>query len=88
MVEVESEILSAVIGCNGLHKHVPEYGWRAWKASGKSVDVVYWDTGNGWCEIMNVIPRKGKNESAVVKFYRKLNKMISRCYDENGYRIA
>ncbi|MFN4133435.1 MAG: hypothetical protein ACK4GQ_03600 [Candidatus Hadarchaeales archaeon] len=88
MVEVESEILSTAADSKGLHKYAPEYGWRAWKTSGKSVDVVYWDMGNGWCEIMDVIPRKGKNKAAVVEFYRKLNKTISRCYDENGYRIA
>lgn len=87
MVEVESEILSAVIGSKGLHKHAPEYGWRAWKACGRSVDVVYWDTGNGWCEIMDIIPHKGKRV-AVIEFYKKLDAAISRCYDENGYRIA
>ena len=86
MLEVESEILSTAIDCKGFHKYTPKYGQRAWKAKGKSIDIVYWDTGNGWCAIIDVIPHKGKSQSEVIRFYRKLKIIISRCYDENGYR--
>lgn len=85
-MEVESEILSNAIGCETFHKHVPEYGHRAWKAEGKLVDVIYWDLGNGWCAIMDVIPKDGK-ESTVIKFYKKLHRIINESYDENGFRI-
>lgn len=86
MIEIESEILSGVIGCKSYHKHAPEYGSRAWKAEGKHIDVIYWDVGNGWCVIMDVIPKNGKNE-CVAEFYKKLQKVIRQCYDGSGFRI-
>lgn len=87
MFEVESDILSEVIKCKGYHKHAPEYGERAWIAEGETVDVVYWDTGNTWCAIMDVAPKKGKGQEEVVKFYRKLKKAIRKYYAEDGCRI-
>jgi len=86
-MEVESDILSVAVGCKGYHGRASEYGERAWRASGINVDVVYWDGGNGWCDIMAVIPRKGAMEKEIVKFYRKLNSAINNNYDEDGYRI-
>lgn len=85
MIEVESEILSSVIGCDSYHKYSPEYGSRAWKAQGKYVDVIYWDEGNGWCIILDVIPKK-KKQTDVVKFYKKLKIAIAKNYDEDGFR--
>lgn len=87
MIEVEDDILSEVIKCEGLHEFVPEYGHRAWIARGKTVDVVYWDVGNGWCSIMDVIPRDGKGQGEVMRFYRRLRGAIARRYDEDGLRI-
>jgi hypothetical protein len=48
---------------------------------------VYWDGGNGWCDIMAVIPKKGEMEKEIMKFYRKLNTAIDKNYDKDGYRI-
>ena len=86
-MEVESDILSMVIRCKGYHERASGYGERAWRANGINMDVVYWDGGNGWCDIMAVIPRQGETEKEIVKFYRKLSKTIDKNYDEDGYRI-
>jgi hypothetical protein len=37
----------------------PEYGERAWRIRGKYADIVYWDLGNTWCDIINVFPKSG-----------------------------
>mgnify|MGYP001114176342 CR=1 FL=1 len=88
MIEVESEILSEVIGCKLYHRHAPKYGERAWIAKGKNLDVAYWDTGNTWCAIIDVIPKRdGKNQKEVINFYRKLKREIAKNYDENMWRI-
>ena len=63
------------------------YGERAWRASGINVDIVYWDRGNGWCDILAVIPNEGEMEEEIMKFYRKLNSTIDKNYDEDGYRV-
>jgi hypothetical protein len=82
MMQVEDDILSEVISCTDYHKNAPEFGERAWIAEGKEVDVVYWDEGNGWCTIMLLIPKRNKQcYEDGVKFYRKLNKAISKHYD-------
>lgn len=86
-MEVESDILSVVIGCKGYHERASEYGERAWRANGINVDVVYWDGGNGWCDIMDVIPKNGEKQNEVVKFYRMLNRTIAKSYNEDFCRI-
>ena len=86
-MEVESDILSVAVGCKGYHERISAYGERAWRANGINVDVVYWDGGNGWCDIMAVIPKKGEVQRGIIKFYRKLNSTIDKNYDEDGYRI-
>jgi hypothetical protein len=86
-MEVESDILSVAVGYKGYHERVSSYGERAWRANGINVDVVYWDGGNGWCDIMAVIPKKGEIEKEIIKFYKKLNRAIDSNYDEDGYRI-
>ena len=86
-MEVESDILSVVIGCKGYHERASEYGERAWMANGKKVGVVYWDIGNGWCDIMDVIPKNGGKQNKVVKFYMALNRTIAKSYDEDFCRI-
>jgi hypothetical protein len=86
-MEVESDILSMVIRCKGYHERASEYGERAWRANGINMDVVYWDGGNGWCDIMAVIPKKGQMETEIARFYRRLNSTIDKHYDEDSYRI-
>jgi hypothetical protein len=86
-MEVESDILSIAVGCKGYHERASAYGERAWRASGINADVVYWDGGNGWCDIMAVIPKKREPEKEIIRFYKKLNSTIDKNYDEDGYRI-
>lgn len=88
MLEIEDDILSEVIGCEGYHKKAPQYGERAWVAEGKEVDVVYWDEGNGWCSIMQVSPKGCKEclEKGAI-FYEKLSKAIAEHYDEDMCRV-
>lgn len=88
MIEIESDILNTIIHCKDYHKRVPEYGERAWIAKGKKVDVIYWDLGNTWCTIMDVIPKKGKRREEVVNFYRRLRKIAAKFYDEEGFRCG
>ena len=83
MIEIEDDILSEIIGCEGYHKRAPQYGERAWIAEGREIDVVYWDSGNGWCVIMQIVP-KGDKECMQkgVKFYKELRKVLEKYYDD------
>ena len=77
MIDIESEILNKVIECKTFHRHAPEFGERAWVAEGKEIDVVYWDEGNGWCRIMQIIPKNCKECKMVgIKFYIRLRKIL------------
>lgn len=80
-------MLCEVIESKEYHEHVPEFGERAYKARGKDVDVIYWDTGNTWCDILAVIPKKGIGQEEILKFHKKLHREIAKSYDEDGYRI-
>jgi glycine betaine/choline ABC-type transport system substrate-binding protein len=90
-MEVESDILNGIIECKTYHKHQPQFGERAWLAEGKEVNILYWDTGNTWCKILDVIPKKAKTKKEqyqiVKKFYRKLRRKIEESYDENMLRV-
>jgi len=44
------------------------------------VNVIYWDAGNTWCDIMDVVPKKGRGQKEVVEFYRKLRKAVRKYY--------
>jgi len=82
MLDIEADILSEVIGCEGYHKKIPRLGERAWIAEGKEVDVVYWDEGNGWCSIMQIIPKGDKEYLRKgVNFYKKLREVIAKHYE-------
>lgn len=87
MMEVETDILDSVINSKRFHRHVPEYGSRAWLAEGEKVNVIYWDTGNGWCVILDVIPKNGYQKE-VIKFYKKLKREILKTYDLYGFRYG
>ena len=51
MVEIEEDTLSEIIGNKTLHKRIPYLGERVWMAEGEEFDVIYWDVGNGMCQI-------------------------------------
>ncbi len=88
MPEVEDDILSEVIGCKGYHKRALKFGERAWIAEGKEFDVVYWDMGNGWCDILSILPKECiRCRKKMEKFYERLRKAIARNYDEDMCRI-
>lgn len=72
-MEVTVERLDEVIRCIGYHQKIPQYGNRAWIARALHLDVIYWDQGNSWCGIMQVIPKKGY-EDDVRKFFRQVQK--------------
>lgn len=87
-MEVEDDILSEVIRCEGYHKRVPQFGERAWIAKGKEIEVVYWDTGNGWCDILLVVPQGCKKcQERLLKFDKSLQRAIAEHYDENMCRV-
>ena len=79
-MEVESEILSDVIECKSLHERAYEYGARAWKAKGRNIDIVYWDTGNSWCAIMDIIPKNKIRREEVTGFYKRLKTKLLNHY--------
>lgn len=85
MFEVESDTLNEAIECTTFHKHVPKFGERAWMAEGKEVNVIYWDTGNTWCIILDVYPKKETENpiKVVEKFYKKLRRVMEKYYTEN-----
>lgn len=45
--------------CGGLRKqhfeHAKEYGIRCWKAFGKRFDLIVFDCGNGWYQLVKKI---------------------------------
>lgn len=70
-MELTDDRLNEIIKCVTYHQRVPQYGNRAWMAEGLHLDVVYWDVGNGWCQILHVIPERGF-EGDVERFFRKV----------------
>ena len=56
MIEVYD--LCEIIECEGKHVRRKDLGERVWLAKGKKADVIYYDVGNGWCEILHIIPKK------------------------------
>jgi len=88
MLEIEDDILSEVIGSKEYHKRAPRFGERAWKAEGKEVDVIYWDTGNGWCDILLVTTKECKEcRTKLERFYKRSQQAIVKNYDEDICRI-
>ncbi len=70
-MEVRAVKLNEIIRCAKYHQRAPQYGNRAWMARGKYLDVIYFDEGNGWCEIVEVIPKRGY-EGDVRRFLKEL----------------
>lgn len=79
----ESDIIDMIIQREGYHKRAPEYGERAWIAKGKYYDVIYWDNGNGWCNILGVIPKKVNFfKKEIERFYIKLRMLTGKHFDQ------
>lgn len=71
MKEVLDKTLNKILETEDYHQHAPEWGERAWRVKGKFADVIYWDVGNGWCEIIKVIPKEGQ-EDWIQQFFEKI----------------
>ena len=70
--EVPAEAISWAAESEGYHERAEDYGERAWRVKGQNLDVIYWDTGNGWSEIMEIIP-KSEIRDYVQEFWNKVN---------------
>ncbi|MDP3064568.1 MAG: hypothetical protein Q8O40_15360 [Chloroflexota bacterium] len=55
MKEIQDTTLAAILGSE-RDERAPEFGERAWRLRGNVADVIYWDLGNGWCDIIRVVP--------------------------------
>lgn len=64
-MELTDDRLNEIIGCRTYHQRVLQYGERAWTASGPHLGVVYWDMGNGWCQILGVVSKSGRINSGL-----------------------
>lgn len=77
--------INSLINCQGYHERRPEYGERVWKAVGEKMVVFYWDEGNGWCSIIQVLPKNKKIDQEFklesLNFFRNLQ-------DNYGYETA
>jgi len=71
--------INKLIHCKTYHQRLLDFGERAWMAKGKKLEVIYHDVGNGWCLIMQVLPRNGilNEESRLqsLKFFQKLQRI-------------
>ena len=70
-MDFQEDAISAAMQSEIWHERALEYGERAWRVKSESMDVVYWDVGNGWSSIITMLPHTG-NENAVVKFWNHL----------------
>lgn len=77
-MEILAEKLSELIECDCYHKPAPEWGERTWIARGKYADVIYWDTGNSWCDIMHVFIKKG-GKIWLKKFFNEVIRFGAEC---------
>ena len=46
-----------------LHDPAHEYGERSWRLDGELFDVVYWDCGNGWAWVQQIILWQPPNDA-------------------------
>jgi|GEM_PF-3578426 len=58
MKQVLDDTLNRIAEAQGYPEQAPEFGERAWRVKGRCGDIIYWDIGNGWCDIMRIIPKK------------------------------
>lgn len=79
MKEVLDATLASIVGTE-QQERASEYGERAWRVRGALADVIYWDVGNGWCDIMRIVPRdKGE---AFILWLERFFDQIEACDDE------
>lgn len=45
------------------YKYFKYVGARAWLIRGKKKDILIWDNGNGWCQIMSEVDRNAKSKN-------------------------
>ena len=72
MVEVEVDTLSEIIGNKTPHRRIPYLGERVWMAEGEECNVIYWDAGNGMCQILQILPKVDNKCKAIIMKYLKL----------------
>jgi len=70
-MEITTEILNELIKCCKYHEAYPDWGERAYIARGENADVIYWDIGNSWCDILHVIPKVENPEQWLMEFFQK-----------------
>lgn len=70
MKQVLDDTLNRIVEAQGYHERAPELGERAWRVRGKFLEVVYWDMGNGWCDVIHVVPKRGHEECLEEFFHR------------------
>jgi len=70
-MEILAERLDELIKCDSYHEPVPEWGERAWIARGKLADVIYWDIGNSWCDIMHVFAKREEGRETWLRNFFK-----------------
>lgn len=62
---------AAQAGPGVKEKPAPDYGPRCYKVHGKFVDVVLFDEGNSWSQLITVLPHDGQERHAVA-FWNQL----------------
>ena len=70
MKHILDDTLNQIAQASGWHERTPEFGERAWLVKGKYAGIIYWDMGNGWCDIIKIIPKEGY-ESWLQEFFDK-----------------
>ncbi len=59
-MEVTEQRLDQLIHIQSC-KFIPEMGERAVFVRGSDANVIYWDKGNSWCDILHVVPTNKPN---------------------------
>ncbi len=57
-MEITIERLDEIIKNSASHKRALDWGERAFIANVALADVIYWDTGNSWCDVLHVVPKE------------------------------
>lgn len=71
-MEITEAALNKLIRCHGFHEQFLDWGERVWIARGEDADVIYWDVGNSWCDVLYVIPKVKAPEQWLKWFFQKL----------------
>lgn len=82
-MEIDAEILSAIIKCKSYHKRLDYLGERIWIAEGEECDVVYFDAGNGGCRILQILPKGDDKCRKIFEKYIKLMLEEAKSFDED-----